>query len=418
MQRFTLTIILASLGACMTTLDVPGSSENDDPTFADSDGSSFSVADENVRDDTVEPDADPDVPPPASSTFTVYMSTTGKDTNSGLTAALPVKSLARVQSILQAAKPTSNVEIRIKPGTYVAEPLTWRFYIPGHSVTFLPEDYHYNAYHEALPMFQDAMCGSTRCGGYWLHVALPTNHSDPLYNGGTTDVRFYLLQVEYYSSGGIAIDGDTGRTYKDNHYNPPVRIQGSKGLNGNTFYGMHFTHIGNHWSGGSYGWGGIVLTNSSNNNISHCSFTNIENNGGADGYGGYIHGVYITHFSSSNYVGYNSFSDVSSDEVKLRDRSNNNNIEHNTSSHSGVNSHYREEYCDEECAVSVGHGQERQCASYQNRFADNKLDDGYYSGGPIPTWSLNPSGQTNAGGAPCSIPHGDQRLATAGNSGD
>jgi hypothetical protein len=454
-QQLLLNIVsILAIAGCTTDVEVPLFAENDDPTadtvdvdgpsnaelsdeveapegIADDDSTDLGVADlpadlpadlaVEVPEDSVLEAEERALQATLAPPLTVFMATPGsggKDSNDGLTAAHPVATLARVQGILEARKPTGNVEVRIKPGTYVAAPLTWRFYVPGHTVTFLPQGYYYHGYHQPLPVFRDAKCGSTYCGGYWLQASLPRSGADPLYDGGRSGLRFYLLQVEYYSSGGVSINGDSERRYKDYSYNPPLRIQGSKGLNGNTFYGMHFTRIGNHWSGGGYGWGGIVLTNSSSNLITHCTFTNIENNGGPYGYGGYIHGVYITHFSSSNQVSYNRFSYVSSDEVKVRDRSNNNNIEFNTSTHSGVNSHYREEFCDRACALRVGHGQERQCASYQNRFAYNKLDHGYYFGGPIPTWSLNPSGQTNAGGAPCSIPHGAERLHTAGNTGD
>jgi hypothetical protein len=41
-------------------------------------------------------------------------------------------------------------------------------------------------------------------------------------------------------------------------------------------------------------------------------------------------------------------------------------------------------------------------------FADNTIDTGTW-------WDLIPSGETYAGGAPCSIPTGNERLHTAGN---
>ena len=62
-------------------------------------------------------------------------------------------------------------------------------------------------------------------------------------------------------------------------------------------------------------------------------------------------------------------------------------------------------------------GQERQCASYRNGYAYNSHYHGYYNGRAIPIWSLNPAGQTNAGGAPCVIPSGQTRIHSAYNTG-
>lgn len=58
----------------------------------------------------------------------------------------------------------------------------------------------------------------------------------------------------------------------------------------------------------------------------------------------------------------------------------------------------------------------RQCASYHNRFAHNHLISDYDGDNSSVTWTLQPAGLTNAGGAPCTIPEGEQRLHTAGNT--
>lgn len=57
----------------------------------------------------------------------------------------------------------------------------------------------------------------------------------------------------------------------------------------------------------------------------------------------------------------------------------------------------------------------RQRASYHNRFFHNTLISDY-GGRKGHAWSLSPAGLTNAGGKPCSIPAGDQRLRTGDNT--
>ena len=347
--------------------------------------------------------------------LTVYMAPAGSggdDSNDGLTDQSAVTSLARVQEVLRAAAPAGDVEVRIAQGTYVAPPFhDWRFYVPGHTISFMPVDYQAGGGLPAggLPVFRDARCGDIYCNGFWLQPRLPRDPADPLYDGGDSGLRFYYLSVEDYSAGGVSVFGDSERKTTDQTYDPPLRIRGSKGLNGNTFFGMQFRHLGSKWSGGSYGYGAIVLTNSSGNRIVNNHFINIEN---AAPNGGYIHGLYITHFSSSNTVERNRFQDISSDAVKIRDQSNFNTVEQNTFTRAGRTSYYRGEFCDRDCAIA--NGIERQCASYHNRFFDNTIVSGY-SGAAISTWSLSPEGLTNAGGAPCALPDGEQRVRTGGN---
>ncbi|MEV4758437.1 right-handed parallel beta-helix repeat-containing protein [Micromonospora sp. NPDC049559] len=354
-------------------------------------------------------------PAHAAEIFTVYLAPDGSDANDGLAAATPVRSLVRVQEVLVAAKPTVDVEVRVKQGTYTAPPMhTWRFYVPGHTISFLPVDYEYGEGQDGIagrPVFRNQRnADGSYPSGYWLQPRLPRDPADPLYGGGASGLRFYYLQVEYYSAGGISIYGDSERDVTDETYDPPLRVRAGEGLNGNTVFGMVFTHLGSRWTGGSYGYGAIVLTNSSGNRIENNHFVNVEN---ASPDGGYIHGLYVTHFSSSNQLNRNAFSYVSGDPVKIRNMSNYNTVEYNTFSRTGRASHYRDEFCDTACARA--NGIERQCASYHNRFFNNTLGTNYAGTGSLPTWSLSPDGLTNAGGTPCAIPAGDQRLRTGYN---
>jgi hypothetical protein len=187
-------------------------------------------------------------------------------------------------------------------------------------------------------------------------------------------------------------------------------MRGSQGLNGNTIFGMQFRHLGNKWSLGTFGYGAIVLTNSSNNRIENNHFVNIEN---VSSQAGLIHGVYVTHFSSSNAITRNKFATISGDPVKVRNRSNYTVVENNTFTRTGRISYYRGEFCDRQCAID--NDLARQCASHSNRFFYNVVQSAY-DGGHISNWSLGPEGLTYAGVAPCSIPDGAARISTGGNT--
>ncbi|WP_158884843.1 right-handed parallel beta-helix repeat-containing protein [Amycolatopsis anabasis] len=353
----------------------------------------------------------------AADVCTVYMAPTGSDGASGLTPAAAVRSLVRVQEVLRDAKPATDVEVRIEQGTYVAPPMQdWRFYVPGHTISFLPIDYEYGEGEDGIagrPVFRNL---AGKPAGFWLQPRLPKDPADPRYDGGDSGLRFYYLQVEHYSSGAVSVFGDSERDITDENHDPPMRRRGSKGLNGNTFFGMVFTQLGSKWApcgATCYGWGAIVLTNSSNNKIANNHFVNVENHGN---YGGHIHGLYVTHFSSGNTMNANRFSFINGDPVKIRDRSNFNTVESNTFTRTGRAGFYRDEFCDLACVKEHPEVGSRQCASYHNRFANNRLISDYDGDNSSEAWTLQPPGLTNAGGAPCAIPAGDQRLRTAGNT--
>jgi hypothetical protein len=354
----------------------------------------------------------------ADDVFTVYMATVaggGTDANDGLTPQTPVNTLVRVEQVIRAAQPQLDVEVRIGAGNYASPPMqSWDTYVPGHSISFMPVDYQPGdgvGDIAGRPLFYNPRAADgTYENGWWLIAKLPTDPADPMHDGGTSGLRFIYLQVHHYN-GGISFWGDNGHDRSDETYNPPIYIQATAGLNGNTVFGMSFQYIGTKHVGGTFGYGAIVLTNSSDNRIANSHFLNVENSGSL---ASLIHGVYVTHYSSRNQITANNFNTISSDPVKLRDRSNNNNIEDNRFTRAGRNSFYREEFCNAQCAVD--NGKDRECASIHNRFAYNR-DLSSYGGGTIPTWSLSPSGNTASGGAPCpAIPAGDYRLHTAGNT--
>jgi hypothetical protein len=86
----------------------------------------------------------------------------------------------------------------------------------------------------------------------------------------------------------------------------------------------------------------------------------------------------------------------------------------NTFIRSGDVSFYYEEFRNQEWAVDSG--DERECASYGNRFDYNHLLSDYDGDNSSESWWLKPWGQTYSGEAPCSIPDDEQRLRTVGNT--
>ncbi|GAA0935390.1 hypothetical protein GCM10009558_049080 [Virgisporangium aurantiacum] len=94
----------------------------------------------------------------AATVQTVYMNAAGDDAGDGATPATAVASLVRVQQLVAAGPADLDVEVRIHAGTYVAQGITWQTYRPGHTITFLPDDYEYGegvGGIAALPVFQN-----------------------------------------------------------------------------------------------------------------------------------------------------------------------------------------------------------------------------------------------------------------------
>jgi hypothetical protein len=246
-------------------------------------------------------------------------------------------------------------------------------------------------------VFADPTSGGTHIGQTWFTAVLPPSGS-PLHNGGTTGLRFYYLAVEDYTQG-ISFNGQAGHSW----HNKTFYVQPSTGLNGNNVSGMTFQDIGDLFAPSQTGYGVILFTDSSHDDIYNNTFDDIYNSGDHDE----LHGLYITHFSSSNTVDKNLFENTNGEAVKVRDRSNDNNVFGNTFRATGGVSAYLDDFCDQAC-VSANPGKYRECASWGNHFDDNTILTGTF-------WDLIPPGETYAGGAPCTIPKGEIRLHATGN---
>ncbi|GIJ56720.1 hypothetical protein Vau01_042360 [Virgisporangium aurantiacum] len=242
----------------------------------------------------------------AATVQTVYMNAAGDDAGDGATPATAVASLVRVQQLVAAGPADLDVEVRIHAGTYVAQGITWQTYRPGHTITFLPDDYEYGegvGGIAALPVFQNKRAsGSGRyITGSWF-MACPGAAGQPLADGGTSGLRFYYLRVEYYANAALSLDGSAGSCGGGYQRSSAPGLPSARGLDGNTVFGMRFTKIGNAYTGGACddpdfqrcGYGGIVLTESSNNRIENNHFVDLRNSEHS-----YIHAIYVTHKSSN-----------------------------------------------------------------------------------------------------------------------
>lgn len=313
----------------------------------------------------------------AAKVLRVYLDPAGADTNNGLSPSTPVVGLARAQQVVAQAKPNVDVEIRVKAGVYTAAPVTWTTYVPGHTISFLPADYTYGRGSDAIkarPVFRGD--GSN---GFWFRAELPEGHA-----GGDTRLRFYYLQVEQYSNGGIMLDGGTKTGTQG------MIAGASRGVNGNTIYGMYFRAIGSKHTRAGVGFGAVDLINSQNNIIEANDFVEIENSGALDQQA-LIHGVYLAHFSSGNSIRGNRFTTVSGDPIRTRNGSNSNTITANVFTRAGSKAYFSDWF--------QRSGEARECASLENRFYANTLSSGYT--GAISAWTVSPGGRTFTGGPGC-----------------
>ncbi|GAB7036305.1 MULTISPECIES: right-handed parallel beta-helix repeat-containing protein [Catenuloplanes] len=349
---------------------------------------------------------------------TVYMNAAGSDAGSGATPATAVRTLGRVEELVAAGPVDQDVEVRIHAGTYVAGGVTWDTYRPGRTISFMPDDYTVGEGRDgiaALPVFENARSSSGRyLPGFWFYACLPSD-GRPLTDGGVAGLRFYYLQAQRYSSGALSLDGSAGPCGGGYQPSSGPGQPSARGLDGNTVFGMVFTDLGNAYTGGGCadedfprcGFGGVVLTESSGNRIENSHFVDLRNTEVS-----YVHGIYVTHKSSSNRFTSNRVTGVSSDPVKVRDASNFNTFENNVF---GANSWPRTSTPGVHYLDEVGAS---ECSSYHNRFAYNDL--GTYLAGSsanLPVWYLSPEGATWPGPSGCpALPSGETRLITAGNT--
>jgi hypothetical protein len=295
--------------------------------------------------------------------FRLYLSPSGADWRDGLTPATALRTLQGAHTKLLAYKPVidQDVEVRIQyvPNqSYKWQSVRWTHTSPDHTISFMPSDYSYGENVSGIagrPVFDaDGL-------QEWF-FELRAGKGEP------TNIRFYYLRIQEYSSGAIAFVG--GQTH-DNRVS----------WNGyNTIYGCYFYRLGDKYFvphgtlTSDTGIAGVDLGNSDHNLIRNNIFAYLENRSAT---AGHIHGVYLAHNSNNNVVVKNAFSYITGDPIKVRDFSNFNQIISNTFVRTGRTAFFHD-------APSAG-----ECSSWRNEFRYNTLQCGY-SGLNITTFKDSP----------------------------
>lgn len=357
--------------------DADADADADGDADGDSDGDGDADADA-AGDADVESDADA----PAAGPLRLYVAPGGDDSRDGSSEAEAVLTLRRVQELLVTLEPTMDIEVRIAPGRYFGQTVEWTWTRPTQTIRFMPlhDD-------RDRPIFDGCLddSSSRECpGGTWFTL----RHSA----GEETNLHFEYIRVEHY---GTAISFNGGR-------NDEADSNGS-----NRIYGCYFQSIGNVFNEAlDPATAAVRLVNSDDNEIANNHFVDVINTRSA----GLIHCLYIAHMSDRNVIDRNRFQRSSGDPIRLRDFSNDNEIEENRLIQVGENAGYTDWYCDhdarDDCTKPTA-----ECPSWGNLFRYNSLD-GTWDCRPLSTWHLFQGDETTG----CSSPAPDaRRVRTAGN---
>lgn len=254
---------------------------------------------------------------------TLYMSPSGSDGADGSSGA-PVKSLKRVKALL-AGSSASTATVVVRAGTYYETAMVSWSGVPQDLLQFRREG-------AQRPVFDGSrVAGTTR---YWMNTA----------GGPRLDVR--ELTVRNYRTGALRLDTD-----------------------GNTVRNMIFERIGNKYVSGGDGYAAVHLLGSSDNAVVNNIMRDLENTDCP----GCVHGVYAATGSSRNLLQGNTFSRVTGDPVRLRNGTDDNRVEGNTFTTSGLPGTNR-------ALVTFWRFTAAEVCGTGNRADDNTYDGRYYSG--------------------------------------
>ncbi|HUQ06837.1 MAG TPA: hypothetical protein VM261_30300 [Kofleriaceae bacterium] len=287
----------------------------------------------------------------------IYVSPTGNDSNLGLTPGSAVKTLQRVNTILdenlhfdEASWTGGNVEVRIAPGTYYGQEVVWSAINPLRSITFLPLNDD-----NVRPVFNG--CASATAE---VPKQCTANYFFSIRRAGATNLNFKYIRVERYNNG----FSFRGESYQSNE--------------SNTLYGVYLYRIGTKYTNFADGsFGALNISASDYNRVENSHFINIESKSG-----GHLHAIYMSNGSDENYVARNRFSTSNGVALKLRNDNWWNVFEYNTFSKDGEGE-WAAAYLDLPSA-----GEKSSC---QSVFRNNTLDGQYDCATRLPAFRIGPS---------------------------
>lgn len=233
-------------------------------------------------------------------TFHVFLSAQGKDSNSGRSKRRPVLTLERAQAIIrhEMKKGHRDVIVHVAYGRYRGQVIRWSFSMPHHSITIRGEG-------RKRPIFDGA---SAKGQNTWMNIVRGDAKEHD-----TQNIHIRRLRVKNYWRG-IRISGK-GKTYQ--HSTGKIKISG-----------MAFSGIGTAYDlGPKISHSAIFISSSSRNWILHNYFYKITNDKrypasySTEAYGG-MHAIYLIR-AAGTIIQKNHFKKVyARGVIKFRDFSN------------------------------------------------------------------------------------------------
>ena len=263
-------------------------------------------------------------------TLDIYISAIGNDEKNG-DIENPINTLRRAYDIATLAaseQELAEINIHILPGTYENQTLYWGLWNCKSTINIIGELEN----DLGKPVFD----GTDVSENYFMYLINRNNSRFVIKN----------IQVQNYTNG-IFLNGK----YNEN-----------KGEN--LIEDIEFYNIGDYYTNSNQGFGGVDIQYSNDNIIKSCTFSGLQN---MPKNANLIHGVYLAYGSSNNEIIGNTFTNIESDPIRLRDNSNNNKIYSNTFTKTGKYG-YCSEWYDPKKEETISSG---------NVFYNNILDSSY-----------------------------------------
>ena len=264
--------------------------------------------------------------------FTLYMNTSGNDSNIGIYTGKSLKSLLGVYNrLVELSKIAqfNKITIKVGAGTYSESRINWI---------------------------------SKQINANIINLTGSTGITPTIFSGKDVKNNLSLLYIR---------NDDSKIVYNISNLTIDKYANGIFGyyINKSSFNNLKFTNIGVTYSKYTNAYGGIDIQYSSNNTITNCTFTNFI------GTSGRLHGIYIANSSNYNKIYNNTFKNCDGDPIRVRNVSNYNEVYNNTFTNAGKLAYMSEWYRNYD--YEPVDGEIDESASTGNKFYNNKLNCGY-----------------------------------------